>query len=158
MESIQQQLQQLLNDEYHSLETLYTVLLSEQDSLKRRDIEAINQTLQTKLDLLDKLAGLDEIRKKLLSQNDTENKRDAFVALLQTHTPQLIPTWQKVEENVQRCRHQHQINTRLLEIGNRQVRKMLSALLGNRFGSSVNLYDKKGATAANLTTHTYLKA
>ncbi len=147
----------LMEREQIALEQLYAVLQREQQAVKQRQIEAMREILTHKLDLLERLTELEGERKSLLQQAGCSLDQEGFKAFLAQSPPTLAQQWQAVEARLQQCHHQHQINTKLLELSHHHVRQLLQLLVGDRSSSAVNIYDKRGATAPRLTTHTSLK-
>ncbi len=147
----------LMEREQSALEQLYGVLQREQQAVKLRQIESMREILAHKLDLLERLTELDGERKSLLKQAGYSLDQEGFKAFLAQSSPSLVQQWQAVEARLQQCHHQHQINTKLLELSHHHVRQLLQLLVGDRSSSAVNIYDKWGATAPRLTTHTSLK-
>lgn len=152
-----EQLQQLCDNESVALEQLYGVLQQEQQAVVSRDTEQMNTVLGQKLDLLEQLQQLDKQRKTLLEQSQLEDSRDNFRQLLQQHGFKLS-YWSDIEQKLQQCHQLHQVNSRLLDRNYQQVQKVLQLMVGERQSSGrVDLYNRQGATAQNLTTYTSVK-
>ena len=160
MEGIKQQLTQLMDEELECVTALHKVLMTEQDAVKRKQIEEMNATLTDKVALLERLQILDEQRKGILSTAGYDNTKEGFLKLLaQLQDPGLEEFWQNLHQQLVSCREQHQINSRLLDIGMRQVRRLLGAMLGDQSETAVtSVYDRQGTATQSLTTHTYVKA
>ena len=154
-----QQISQLMDEELRQTAQLRLILVEEQDAVKTKNIDAMNGTLTRKLEVLEKLEKLDIERKSLLQQAGYESSKSGFESLLQTtaSSDSLMEKWHKLEQEMAECRQLHQINTQILEIGQRQVQQVLGVLLGNQ-GEEVDTYDQTGSKNASLTTHTYVKA
>jgi len=147
-----------MDDELRQVHQLRSVLEEEQDAVKTKNIDAMNGTLTKKLELLEKLEALDIERKSLLQHAGYENSKSGFESLLQRSPPnELMSKWNELEQEMGACRELHQINTQILEIGQRQVQQVLGILLGNE-GTESDTYDQSGSKNASLTTHTYAKA
>lgn len=154
-----QQISQLMDEELRQTAQLRLILVEEQEAVKTKNIEAMNGTLTRKLEVLEKLEGLDIERKSLLQQAGYDSSKSGFESLLQATNASdaLMKKWHELEQEMAECRQLHQINTQILEIGQRQVQQVLGILLGNQ-GEGVNTYDQTGSKNAPLTTHTYVKA
>ena len=154
-----QQISDLMDEELREVHQLRLVLEEEQSAVKTKNIDAMSGTLTKKLEHLEKLEKLDSSRKDLLQQAGHENSKSGFEALLQTFPSnnKLMVKWQELEQELGDCRQLHQINTQILDIGQRQVQQVLGILLGTQDSSS-DTYDQSGSKNASLTTHTYAKA
>jgi len=154
-----QQISQLMDEELRQTAQLRLILIEEQDAVKTKNIDAMNGTLTRKLEVLEKLEELDIERKSLLQQAGYDSSKSGFESLLQTtaSSDALMEKWHKLEQEMAECRELHQVNTQILEIGQRQVQQVLGILLGNQ-GEEVDTYDQTGSKNASLTTHTYVKA
>ncbi|MCW8825204.1 MAG: flagellar protein FlgN [Gammaproteobacteria bacterium] len=158
MSVVVQQISDLLDEELRQTHQLRLVLEKEQDAVKTKDIDAMNITLTRKLELLEKLDGLDIERKSLLQQAGYDNSKSGFESLLKsTPSDDLVKKWQELEHEVAECRELHQVNTQILEIGQRQVQQVLGILLGEQSAES-DTYNQSGSKESALTTHTYAKA
>lgn len=156
---IVQQITDLMDEELRQTHQLRLNLAEEQEAVKTKNIDAMNGTLTKKLEILEKLEALDIERKSLLQQAGFDNSKSGFESLLHTTTSadSLMEKWHELEREIAECRQLHQINTQILEIGQRQVQKILGVLVGNR-GGGYDTYDQSGSKSALLTTHTYVKA
>ncbi len=154
-----QQISDLLDEELLQTDRLRLILAEEQDAVKTKNIDAMSGTLTKKLEVLEKLEQFDVERKSLLQQAGYDNSKSGFESLLQANdsSTELMEKWRKLEQEISECRELHQINTQILEIGQRQVQQVLGILVGNQ-GSGVDTYDQSGSKSASLTTHTYAKA
>jgi len=148
-----------MDEELRQTAQLRLILVEEQEAVKTKNIDAMNGTLTRKLEVLEKLEKLDTERKSLLQQAGYESSKSGFESLLQTTASSdvLMEKWHELEQEMAECRELHQINTQILEIGQRQVQQVLGVLLGNQ-GEEVDTYDQTGSKNASLTTHTYVKA
>lgn len=154
-----QQISDLMDEELRQTHQLRLILEEEQDAVKTKDIDAMSGTLTQKLEILEKLEKLDIERKSLLQQAGYDNSKSGFESLLQASASSnsLMDKWHKLEQEMSECRQLHQVNTQILEIGQRQVQQVLGILLGNQTDNS-NTYDQSGSKNASLSTHTYVKA
>lgn len=154
-----QQISDLMDEELRQTHQLRLILVEEQDAVKTKDIDAMSGTLTQKLEILEKLEKLDIERKSLLQQAGYDNSKSGFESLLQASasSSSLMDKWHKLEQEMGECRQLHQVNTQILEIGQRQVQQVLGILLGNQTDNS-NTYDQSGSKNASLSTHTYVKA
>lgn len=154
-----QQISDLMDDELLRVHQLRLVLEEEQVAVKTKKIDAMNGTLTKKLELLEQLEGLDVARKNLLQQAGCENSKSGFESLLKKSASpdKLMTKWLELEREMGECRQLHQINTQILDIGQRQVQQVLGVLLGNDNVES-DTYNQSGSKRTSLTTHTYAKA
>lgn len=155
-----QQISNLMDEELREVHQLCQVLEEEQDAVKTKNIDAMNGTLTKKIEYLEKLEALDNQRKNLLQQAGYENNKEGFESLLRTNTPSdtaLMEKWHELEQEMAKCRQLHQVNTQILDIGQRQVQQVLGILLGKP-DSEADTYNQSGSKNASLTTHTYAKA
>lgn len=162
MEALYLQLHQLMDRELAATHRLRIVLEQEQDAVKRKKIDDMNATLTAKLDLLEELGGLDQERISLLSETAYANTKSGFLQLIASvdHGTDLAQKWGQLEAELKQCHQLHLVNTKLLDIGMRQVRQLLGVILGADHSAAArgSVYTKQGMTAQSLTTHTYAKA
>lgn len=149
-------LRQLCANESVALDSLYQVLQHEQQAVAARDTEQMDSVLGQKLDLLEQLQQLDQQRQHLLQRAGLEDSRDNFRQLLQQHGLELS-LWESLEQRLRQCHQLHQVNSRLLDRNYQQVRKILQLMVGGEQGGRVDLYDRQGTTAQNLTTYTSIR-
>ncbi|MBF0218367.1 MAG: flagellar protein FlgN [Gammaproteobacteria bacterium] len=159
---LQQEVTALMQEEQAALDRLFAVLSREELAIARKDVDAMHGTLTEKLDLLEQLQHLDERRVAIIATAGERNSRDGFVKLLERLTnrgerPPFIEQWQRISSLLNRCHQQHRVNIQLLEIGQRQVRNVLSVLMGPQ-SQGAKLYTPGGATSEKLSTNTFAKA
>ena len=152
-----EQIRELMDAEFECTRRLRVVLNSEQQSIKTRNIKAISNTLAEKLELLERFENLDKQRNSILENAGVQNDRAGFEGFLKKEGEDaLITRWNDLESELTVCRELHQVNAQLLDMGQRQVQKVLGILIGED-KSQTEVYDQSGSTNKPLSTHTFAK-
>ncbi len=151
LSSQQQQFEQILLAEAQQAGTLAALLEQEQESLARREVDSLVRVVAEKEKRLVDLDRLANERASLLQQAGYSPDRDGFLALLDAdRTGRLRELWSNLESLLKRCRHQNQVNGKMLDIGQIQTRQMLALLLG-RESSANELYDQNGNASTSYS-------
>jgi len=133
----------LFNQQLESLKELHRVLLDECEALKQRDTTLIEALAEKKHQLLNIIAELDNKR-----QIHTDNlPHDAINILFDDN--QIVFIKNEIDDLLQQCRHQNQINGGIIEINQLFCSKVLDIVRGE-YGDN-ELY---GASGKNLGSHT----
>ncbi len=149
-EGTQQSLQDILVQEAQCSERLLTCLQAERRALSQRDMDALQQTTEEKLQLSQQLEQLEQQRENLVARLGFSNNRDSleqcFNSLPQRDS--LKQSWQQVLDNIEACRDGNLTNGGILEVGRQHVEQALSILRGQSGGPA--LYSPSGNTEADL--------
>ncbi len=125
-------------------------LLAEREHLLARNPDAIQETTRTKLALFDQLEKLETRRHQFLANAGYGTDNNGMVRLLK-HMPngaRLGARWNKVLDDLARCREANQVNGGILELGRRQAEQALAILRGQV--SQTRVYGAGGDTSLSL--------
>lgn len=154
---VQQQMAQVLQQESEQVAALAAILESEYEVLQERDADRLAEIVTLKEGKLRELGELAEQRTSVLGQAGIGADREGFTQFLDSDpSGALLQQWAEVEEALQRCQHQNQVNGKLLDIGKHQAEELLSVLLGRESGAS-KLYDRNGNTSTSFGTNGSIK-
>ena len=139
---------------------LYQLLKTEFDQLSRRDIERIEETLEAKQALLSELEALSEMRYRILAENGfsaDKDGHDAFINSVEgSGGDALRASWQALQQTLEDCQQQNQVNGQVLEASRRGAEQALAVLLG-KDGTQPTLYNEKGSTEPSLSGRSHIK-
>jgi flagella synthesis protein FlgN len=149
-EGTQQTLQTVLAQEAHCSERLLACLQAERRALSQRDMDALQQTTQEKLQHTQQLEQLEQQRETLVSRlgfaTDSAGLKQCFNSLPQSdHLKRL---WQQILSNIDACRNGNLTNGGILEASRQHVEQALCILRGQ--SGTPALYSPGGNTAADL--------
>jgi flagellar biosynthesis/type III secretory pathway chaperone len=149
-EGTQHPLEAVLEQEVRCTESLLECLEAERLALIRRDLEALEKTIQDKVQHSQLLEQLERQRESIVSalgfDTDPRGLTRCYRSLPQAE--QLIELWAQILTNIEVCRTSNITNGGILELGRQHVEQALSILRGQ--SGTPSLYDPHGATAANL--------
>ncbi|MEN8762602.1 MAG: flagellar protein FlgN [Thiogranum sp.] len=149
-ERVQQSLEDVLTREVRSTECLIACLEAERSALTLRDLQALEMTIQDKIQHTQQLEQLDQQRQKLLSElgfaADADGIQLCFDKLPRADT--LNHLWQQILTNIEACQTGNLINGGILESGRQHIEQSLRILRGQ--STTPSLYDPHGDTSANL--------
>ena len=149
-ESAQQSLQDVLTREVQCTESLLVCLEAERSALTQRDLQALETTIQDKIQHTQKLEQLDQQRQKLLSElgfaADTDGSQLCLDSLPRADA--LKHLWQQILTNIGACQTGNLTNGGILESGRQHIEQALRILRGQ--STTPSLYDPHGDTSANL--------
>ena len=149
-EGTQQTLQTILTQEAHCSERLLACLQAERRALSQRDMDALQQTTQEKLQYTQQLEQLEQQRETLVSglgfATDSVGLKQCFNSLPQSED--LKRLWQQVLRNIDGCRNGNLTNGSILETSRQHVEQALCILRGQ--SGTPAFYNPSGNTAADL--------
>jgi len=149
-ERVQQSLEDVLTREVRSTECLLACLEAERSALTQRDLQALEMTIQDKIQHTQQLEQLDQQRQKLVSElgfaADADGIQLCFDKLPRSDA--LKHLWQQILTNIEACQTGNLINGGILESGRQHIEQSLRILRGQ--STTPSLYDPNGDTSANL--------
>jgi len=149
-ERTQQTLYKVLMQEVQCSEHLLVCLQAERRALAGRDIDALQQTTQEKLQHSQQLDQLEQEREALVAALGFSAGRagleQCFAAFPQRADAGAL--WARVLTNIEACRDGNLTNGGILEAGRQHVEQALCLLRGQ--SASPALYNPSGDTAADL--------
>jgi len=149
-EGTQHPLEALLTQEIQCTERLLECLEAERSALARRDMDALEQTNQQKIEQTQLLKRLERQREKIVSElgfeTGSRGLRQCFKSLPQHEN--LNRLWQQIMANIESCQTGNLTNGGILESNRQHVEHALCILRGQ--SGSPSLYDTNGGTSADL--------
>jgi flagella synthesis protein FlgN len=149
-EGTQQSLQTVLSQEATCSERLLACLQAERKALSRRDMEALQKTIQEKLQHTQQLEQLDQQRESLVTElgysADSAGMKQCFASL--PNRDSATQLWQQVLNNIEACRNSNLTNGGVLEASRQHVEQVLCILRGQ--SATPALYSPNGDTSTNL--------
>ena len=149
-ERMQESLQTVLTQEVQCTEHLLTCLTKERTALAARDMPALEQTTEKKLQYTGQLEQLENQREQLVAglgfDSGAKGLRHCLKSLPQAK--HLMQLWQQVLTNMEACRNGNLTNGAILEAGRRHVDQALLILRGQ--SGAPSLYNPNGDNPANL--------
>lgn len=150
-----QLLSNLQADEQHALE-LQALLLREQDALKDRQLEALQDQLASKQSLLKQLEEGSHARSQLLQSQGLPASLNSLKQLAK-NAPQgdaLIALACRVDELLHTCRAINEVNGRLMRANQNSISQLLGILRGqdtplyNRYGNNAGIARNRPLSSA----------
>lgn len=156
-QTTRKQLEQTLMRETEAVNALAATLELEHEVLNQRDAARLDEVVATKEGQLEALNTLSQERTQLLHAAGYASDKDGFGAALDADTSgQLRELWDALEEALQKCLRQNQINGKLLDASKQQAQELLSLMLGKE-ASGHGLYDQSGNTSTSFGRNTSIK-
>lgn len=139
-------LNELLRAEYDCAGRLLSVLQTEADALLARNLDALEQLIGEKHQLMRHFEELDAEKQHLLQSNGYRTDQSGIEACIAWCDPtgQLLRGWKSLMERVAHCQQQNRINGVTLESSRRHAQHALSILRGQPPAS--DLYNPTGLT------------
>ena len=134
-----------LNAERDGLNSLVTLLETEQKILVDGNTEQLLTLSDSKTRAVYELTTLANERKKILREHDAEIKARGVVAWLQTYAPNSLTVWQEIQKLVEQMQNLNRINGALIQTKLRNNQQALTILL-NVANSAQGLYGADGQT------------
>lgn len=150
-EGMQHPLEALLAQEVDCTEQLLKSLEAERVALTQRDMHALAQNTQEKINNIQLLEELEQERERLLAElgfSGGPADMGTYLENLPGNTHRLQKLWQQVLANTEACRTGNLTNGGILEASRQHVEQALGILRGQ--AGSPALYDPKGETAPHL--------
>ena len=155
--NIREQLEHLLKREAECVEALALTLVQEYETLKRHDADNLDKVVGLKEQQLNEMNTLAAERAALLQQAGFSADKSGFTTALEADTTGTLRSlWQNVEEGLEKCQQQNQLNGKLLDVSKQQTQELLSLLLGKESSGS-GLYDQRGNTSTSYNRSTSIK-
>jgi flagella synthesis protein FlgN len=155
---LRDKLEQILRREIKDVQGLVETLGQEYEALRQRDADNLDKVVVLKEQQLETLNALAGERAELLREAGFAADRSGFGAVLDADSSGTLRTlWQSVEEALQQCQQQNQLNGKLLDVSKQQTQELLSLLLGNEAGGRTGLYDESGKTSTSFNRNTSIK-
>lgn len=149
-EGTQQSLQKVLAEQAQCSERLLACLQAERRALSQRDMDALQQTTQDKLQCTQQLEQLERQREILIAELGFSADSDGLKQCLNSlpHPDRVKRLWQQVLTNIEACREGNLANGGILEAGRQHVEQALCILRGQ--SGTPALYSPNGNTATDL--------
>lgn len=124
--------------------------MQERENLVARNLDAVQETTQTKLQLFEQLETLENHRQHLLEASGLSPDTDGMARLCRRLPAgeQLEDLWQQNLEQLKLCRETNLINGGILELGRIQAEQALAILRGQV--GETRLYSAAGDTTRTL--------
>ena len=143
-------LETLLTQEVQCSERLLECLEAERSALAQRDMDALEQTTQKKIEQTQLLERLETQREKIISElgyeSGSHGLRQCFKNLPRCEN--LNRLWQQIMANIESCQTGNLTNGGILESSRQHVEHALCILRGQ--SGTPSLYDTNGSTSASL--------
>ena len=134
-----------LNAERDGLNSLVTLLETEQKILVDGNTEQLLTLSDSKTRAVYELTTLANERKKILREHDAEIKTRGVVTWVQTYAPNSLTVWQEIQKLVEQMQNLNRINGALIQTKLRNNQQALTILL-NVANSAQGLYGADGQT------------
>lgn len=149
-EGKQQSLHSVLTQEAQCSERLLACLQAERRALSQRDMDALQQTTQEKLQHTRQLEQLESQRETLVAAlgfaTDSAGLEQCFNSFAQSQNVKRL--WQQILNNIEACRNGNLTNGGVLEANRQHVEQALCILRGQ--SGAPALYNPNGDTATDL--------
>ena len=136
-----------------SLGVLGTLLEEEQRALAARDIDAINSTVQRKLECLKALEAQERARRELTTQS---RLRD-WKSLLENLDPALLEEWRALSARLRTISDVAATNEKIV-VRARQGTQRILAILRGQSAEPTGVYDRSGRTRSHGDVRTITQA
>lgn len=153
----QDPIEQFIEQDFSAAEQLLQLLQQERQALESRDREALQRTLEAKLNPMQILERNAQQRAQLLTGNGYSNNNSGWLRFLADRKQhRLIPRWQQVTDLVKQGKEANEINGKLIARSRQTLEKVLSLLRGQT--NTPSLYTNAGKTSNQTLSHTLIKA
>ena len=125
MDEVQGRFLALLKQEEAALDDLHELLKKEMSALKAHNTELINELINSKNSLLNKLGMLDKQRQLYVDNENNMLHGD------NTFTNQINLLSEEIKSSLDKCKHQNKINGGIIEMSQLFNKKMLDIICGN---------------------------
>lgn len=151
-------LENILRREIKGVQGLVDTLGQEYEALRQQDADSLDKVVALKEQQLGTLNELAGERAALLVEAGYAADRSGFADALEADPSGVLRTlWLSVEEALQQCQQQNQLNGKLLDVSKQQTTELLSLMLGNEAGGRTGLYDESGKTSTSFNRNTSIK-
>ena len=134
-----------LSAERDGLQTLVTLLETEQTALIEGNTEQLLALSESKTRTVHELSKLANERKTLLQSQEALIKARGIIGWLQTYAPRAVPAWQDIQTLVEQMQNLNRTNGSLIQTKMRNNQQALSVLL-NVSHNAQGLYGADGQT------------
>ena len=140
-------LNELLRAEYECAGRLQSVLLTEAEALEGRDLDALEQLVGEKHQLMQRFEQLDSDKLRLLQSQGYDGDQAGIEACIAwcDETGQLLRGWRSLMERLRNCQQQNRVNGITLDASRRHAQHALNLLRGE--SSLPDLYSPAGITS-----------
>ena len=125
MDEVQGRFLALLKQEEAALDELHELLKKEMSALKAHNTELIDELINSKNSLLNKLGMLDKQRQLYVENEHNMLHGD------NTFTNQINLLSEEIKSSLDKCKHQNKINGGIIEMSQLFNKKMLDIICGN---------------------------
>ena len=125
MDEVQGRFLALLKQEEAALDELHELLKKEMSALKAHNTELIDELINSKNSLLNKLGMLDKQRQLYVENEHNMLHSD------NTFTNQINLLSEEIKSSLDKCKHQNKINGGIIEMSQLFNKKMLDIICGN---------------------------
>ena len=159
---IYKSLSAIFSRENELCKALLSLLDQENQALKKRSFESLNQVTHFKQEKLLGLESLARQRQQLIQSFKPQGATDKqTLDFMIQRAPESIKSeftqrWFALSESLQACKEKNEINGRLIYRSRRVVEQLIKGLQGNR--ESVSVYNKKGEAKANYSQSASVRA
>lgn len=140
----------MLQTDLASAQALLKLLSEERDALKERDHAKLEQIIQAKALHLQHLEGSANTRSqwsRALRAN-TQNSEHTFTQMLGELGPEVKTAWSQLKDLLAQCRHENEVNGKILARNQKTFSRLLSILRGQN--AAPNLYNNKGGRKSDM--------
>ncbi|ARU57453.1 FlgN family protein [Oleiphilus messinensis] len=131
-------LSQYLRNDVQNLSTLETILIEEQDALRSRNIQSLQDVVKRKTDTLSLIEASSKAKTKLFEKLNTPITPKRMAALIRaSRRKDLIDLWEDAEQRMQNCKHINQVNGKVMEHSRRRVAKLMDIFRGQSQQSGI---------------------
>lgn len=160
-ESSQQHILRVIQAEIDCTHGLLQSLELEYSTLMKRDVEAFEDAVHAKQDIIRQLERISAQREKLLRPYhlSTNDSRQGQAVPFDANS-QLMALWDELVGIAEKCRDRNRVNGRIIELASKQAGHALDILHGIVPGSSSmnELYDNAGKTTKSINKRNLVKA
>lgn len=145
-------IKELIANDLKDCETLLSLLLKERESLSDREYDKYAQYIEEKTNALKSIEKNSEDRYALLHSYSLPPTEGQWKNLIESIDDEEIQAqWAELVEKLNECKHENEINGRLISRGKQTVGKLLSILRGQL--DSTQTYTHTGQTEGNGNSH-----
>ncbi len=142
-------LQQIITQQIQYLQQIQPLMQEEREAISQADVDSLNQILEKKQPLIIHLQQLDKQREQLLICEGMQPDAETFRQLIaQSDNTSLKQQWQQLLELLKRCKHENEVNGRLIFMKKHNVDALLKVLLGN-WQTTSQTYSAMGQTESS---------
>ncbi|MGI1677403.1 MAG: flagellar protein FlgN [Cellvibrionaceae bacterium] len=150
-------IRQLIKKDYEDCETLLKLLLQERKALTDRNYDQYAESIDAKTEALKSIEKNSEARYALLHSYSLPPTEGQWKKLIESIDDKNIQDeWHQLIEKLNECKHENEINGRLISRGKQTLGKLLNILRGQL--DTTQVYTQSGKTEGGDNSHTVTKA